>query len=269
MKPIGYMICETASSEPTKPHVLDVVNGRVVIEAILQDMNVRNRNGRYYSDKELVPQLTCPRTMELLNANGIPGEAGHPLAKDLARQQSIDPMRVSHFITKLWQDKNDIKGIVRAGRGEPGNIFHENVLDGVKVAFSLRALGTVVNTKNGAEVKNIKVITWDWVYYPSHARAYEQSICTESANFADEFLCKDPEAGIFAPFNTSQVTNFIKESSMNLKTIVESFEFMYKDIKVLNPRKVQLIDEEGTVVVVRLEDHISNQLMDYSSKFKY
>ena len=107
-KNIGYIICETASSEPTKPRVLDVVNSRVLIEAILQDLNIRNRNGRYYSHAELVPQLTCPRTMELLNANGMPGEAGHPVLKDLARQQSIDPMRVSHFITKLWTEKNDI-----------------------------------------------------------------------------------------------------------------------------------------------------------------
>lgn len=266
-RPIGYIICETASSEPAKPNIVGEVNNRVVIEAILQDMEIKNRNGRYYAKSELTPQLTCPKTIEYLNANGMPGEAGHPLSKDLARQQTIDPMRVSHFITKLWTNGNDIMGRVRAARGEAGNTFNDNILDGIKVAFSLRALGTVVNTKNGAEVRNIKVITWDWVYYPSHMRAYQQAIVTESAISSN--IVTDPHNGIFEPFNTTQVKNFITESSANFKTIVESFEFLYKDIRMINPRQVRLIDEEGTSIVVSLENHVANEIMDYCSKFTY
>lgn len=266
-QPIGYMICETAS-EPTKPHIVDMANGRVVIEAILQDMNVKNRNGRYYSDTELVPQLTCPRTLEFLEANGMPGEAGHPIVKDLGRQQTIDPLRVSHFITKLWRDGNDIKGRVRAARGEAGNIFNDNILDGIKVAFSLRALGTVMNTKNGAEVKNIKVITWDWVYYPSHKRAYQQTICTESALFGEQNICNSPENGIFEPFTNEKVIKCIKES-YNFNSILESFGSFYKDIKLISPNKVRLIDESGNMIITTLEDHVSNQIMNYCSGFKY
>jgi hypothetical protein len=263
---IGYMICEVASSEARKPVIVDRVNDRVVIEAILQDLNIKNRNGRYYSTEELIPQLTCERTMELLNANGIPGEAGHPLAKDLVRQQSIDPMRVSHYITKLWHDRNDIKGHVRAARGQAGDLFNDTVLDGIKMAFSLRALGTVVNTKNGAEVKNIKVITWDWVYYPSHKRAYQTGIVTESSIMNDE---QNGVTGLFTPFNTKQVINFIKESSCNFKTITESFEFLYKDITMIDPKHVQLVADSGEVVVCKLEDHVSNEIMSYCRGFKY
>lgn len=266
---IGYMICETASSEPQKPVIIDKVRDRVVIEAILQDLNIRNRNGRYYSTAELVPQLTCPRTMELLNAGGMPGEAGHPMEKDLSRQQTIDPMRISHWITKIWTEGNDIKGLVRAGRGIAGDTFNDNILDGIKVAFSLRALGTVTNTKNGAEVKNIKIITWDHVVYPSHTRAYQTKLVTESA-LNESVLYTPQDKGIFEPFNNTQVINFIKESSNNLKTVIESFELLYKSITVMPDKKsVRMVTESGDVFVCKLETHVSNEIMSYCRNFKY
>lgn len=266
-KPIGYMICETASSEPKKPVILDKTSDRVVIEAILQDLNVKNRNGRYYPREQMLPQLTCPRTKELLEAGGMPGEAGHPMEKDLTRQQTIDPMRISHYITKLWNEGDDIKGIVRAARGPAGDMFNDTILDGIKVAFSLRALGTVVNTKNGAEVHNPKIITFDYVVYPSHMRAYQQSIITENASLN---ITPTPPQGIFAPFNTQQVTNFIRESSTNFKTIVESFELLYRSIELSPDKKsVKLVSENGDIVVCALEQHITNEIMSYCKNFRY
>ena len=46
MSVIGYIICETASSEPAPAKIVKEVAGVPVIEAILQDMEVKNRNGR-------------------------------------------------------------------------------------------------------------------------------------------------------------------------------------------------------------------------------
>lgn len=264
---IGYIICETASTEPTKPVIIDAKNGRVVIETILQDMNIKNRNGRWYSDKELLPQLTCPRTNELINAGGLPGEAGHPMSKDLARQQTIDPTNVSHKILKLWADGNDIKGTVRAARGPMGDTFNDEILDGTLVAFSLRALGSVNNTARGAEVQNVKVITWDWVYYPSHMRAYQQKIVTEGADLGLGYE-KNPN-GIFLPFDNQQVVKYIKDSSKRLHETVEALEFLYENIVVLeNNRQVRLCDKDGNKLTINLESYICNELMDFAKNKK-
>lgn len=160
---IGYMICETASSEPTKPIIVGEKNNRVTIEATIQDMEVKNRNGRYYAKKQLEPELTSDRLQELINSGNMFGEAGHPMSKDIGRQQTIDPNNVSHKFTKIWADGNDIKAHIRGSANRIGEDFNAHILDDTKVSFSLRALGTVNNTSRGAEVENIKIITWDWV----------------------------------------------------------------------------------------------------------
>ena len=63
---IGYIICESY----TEPQQITInpktINNKVVAEGILQTADEKNRNGRYYSKEELFPQLTCPRTLELL-----------------------------------------------------------------------------------------------------------------------------------------------------------------------------------------------------------
>ena len=91
---IGYIITEAAPEEPTKTEIVDeIVCGsrkRVVGKGILQTGDEKNRNGRWYSTKtELAPQVVCPRTQELIQHGRLLGENGHPLSKDLARQQQI------------------------------------------------------------------------------------------------------------------------------------------------------------------------------------
>ena len=264
-KPIGYIICETASSEPAKPQILDVKSGRVRIEAVLQDMNVKNRNGRFYSDKVLKPQLTAERQAELLGANGLPGEAGHPMSKDLLRQQTIVNTNVSHFITKLWTEGDLIKANIRAAHGPVGDMFNAEVLEGLLTAYSLRALGSVVNTSRGAEVQNAKIITWDWVYYPSHKKAYQEKIITEGCtDFTENEKETAFDAGLFVPIMQEKVISYVKDSSQRLRECVESLEFLYESAQVINNGKqVKLVDKEGTQLVINLEQHIEETLMDY------
>lgn len=266
MNTIGYIICETASSEPTVPKIIQVTNDRANIDACIQDMNIKNRNNRYYSDSELVPQLTAPRTVELLKSNNLFGEAGHPTSSDIARQQTIDPKNLSHLFHKLWVDKNNIMANLSAANTRTGDDFNRLVLGGTKVSFSLRALGSVVNTPKGSEVKNIRIITWDWVVYPSHAKAYMDKIVTESATDTNLVLATN-ESGLLIPISNKSVTDYIKDQSKNIKSVIESFEFMYDNI-VLNEQgnMVKLYGKDGAILSVHLESHIQNEIMDYCNK---
>ena len=85
---IGYIICETASSEPQTPDIA-IVNGRVEFPACVQDVNVKNRNGRFYEDKELFPKLKDERLVELINTGNLFGECSHPISQELSRQPII------------------------------------------------------------------------------------------------------------------------------------------------------------------------------------
>ena len=91
---IGYIICETASVETPKSTIIKDTGRRVVAETILQDMNVKNRNGRYYDDKQMLPALKGERITELLKTGNLKGENGHPTDSSLTRQQTIDPKGV-------------------------------------------------------------------------------------------------------------------------------------------------------------------------------
>lgn len=268
MNTIGYIICETASTEPAVPKILKSENDRVNIEAVIQDMNIKNRNGRYYSDSELGPELKSPRLLELLKSRNLFGEAGHPTSTDIARQQTVDPKNLSHLFTKIWTDKNNIMANIQAASTRVGDDFNRLVLDKTKVSFSLRALGSVVNSAKGAEVKNIKIITWDWVIFPSHTSAYMTKMITESTD--STLILSTNENGLLLPITDNKVVSYIKDSSKNIKSVIESFEFLYDSI-TLNEQgnMVKLVGKDGNVLNIHLESHIQNEIMDYCNKKYY
>ena len=89
MKPkenIGYVVIETATTisdiQPAKIIKEDKRCNRVIAQGTLQEANEKNRNGRFYDSRDLFPQLTAPRTLELLNTGNLRAENGHPLSKE-------------------------------------------------------------------------------------------------------------------------------------------------------------------------------------------
>lgn len=270
---IGYIICESAPTEAKESVIIDRKNGKVVIETILQDADAKNRNGRFYASEELFPACKSARLTELMQNRSLLGEASHPTSTELARQQTIDLGRVSHEIMELKIDGNYIKGIVKGTPTKFGEEFNNFVLDGMKPAFSLRALGSVTNTKRGAEVRNISIITWDWVIYPSHKCAYMEKIVSESAimntsaTISESAAYTKNDKGIIVPITNSSVMNYIKLESANINTVLKSFDTLYESASLIeNGSKVQLMTNTGDIMVINLESYIQNEIMDYCNK---
>lgn len=288
---IGYIINE-ATFTPKREDVSQIGdnNGRALIETILQDGNVTNRNGRYYDIDDLKAEINAPRQQELISSGNMFGEAGHPMSKDISRQQVIDPRNMSHKIVKLWVDGNDVKAHVVGSATRVGEDFNNLVMSGTLPSFSLRALGTIKNTSKGAEVKNLKIITWDWVIYPSHKRAYMQKfvasddsetlkesgmVLNESGIYIPQSLDKNEEgnklfaeSGRICPITNKQVIDYIKSESQNIKNIQESFGSLFSDVELMeNGKNVRLVTESGQIIVVRLENHLRNQIMNYCSRY--
>lgn len=270
---ICSIIIETAPPEvddSIRAKVVGEDHGYLVVEAILQDLNKKNRNGRFYADKELVPQITCARTQELIKTGNMKGENGHPMSKDLVRQQTIDPNNVVCKFLKIWVDGDLIKAHVVGSPDGVGENFERSVRAGELPSFSMRSLGTVTNTSRGAEVRNIKLICWDRVIYPSHSVAYtcENGIYVldnkEIVAEGSKLYLDENDKGIIEPINQKQVIEYVKNQSKNLQTVKESLECYFDTIEIIDKgKKVILKESAGNTLVVNLEDYITNELMDY------
>lgn len=291
---IGYAILESAIPGFTETNIINQdKKGRVIAEARLQVADEVNRNGRMYPYNELIPQLTAPRTLELLEAGYFRAEMGHPISTDLARQQTIDDTRTCAQFLSLGHDGPIVKGTYRGTNNAFGQAINEDLLDGCKPAFSLRALGTVEKENGISVVRNLKMICYDLIIYPSHPRAYTQRIIgtvNESANLVEDagkktrlqnlyemnLAAKDieqmksiEESGILIPITNQGVIDLLKHDSKNIKSLKEMFDFAYTDMYLNEDgNKVTLKDKEGLTTVINLEQHIHNELMDYCEQQK-
>lgn len=270
---IGFVICETTSTAE-EVNIVGEKNNRVQIEAVAQTAEEKNRNGRIYLGKDLRSEINSDRTKELVATRNFFGEAGHPTSKDLVRQSTIDPTNLAHNMSKIWMEGDNVKIITEGAQGPMGEMFNDLVTTGTKPAFSLRALGSIENSAKGAVVKNLRLITYDFVIYPSHKKAYMEKLVTESASFGSpspqliekegSSLIAKPENEIFVPITNDKVINYIKQESANIKNVLNSIDTLYESTSVINGgRHVQLVSKTGDMLIVNLESYIQNEIFDY------
>lgn len=285
---IGYIICESDFGPNDVKIVPKTLNGKVIAEVILQTADEKNRNGRYYAEEELFPQLTAPRTVELLESGTLRAECGHPLSKDLQRQSTIDDTKTCARFLKLWTEGKNVMAWAVGTNSPLGIAFDLDLKEGCKPAWSLRALGSVEQTRRGAEVRNLRVITWDNVIYPSHPGAYTVGLVSESAlTEADkknhiqqliestEYSELREENDLYSniakvnPIINKDVISFIEQDSNNLKFVRECFDFAYSGIQTnKSGTKVILTTNEGDTMVINMESYIHNELMNYSKDYE-
>lgn len=274
---IGSIILEGATTvEDTVISDKKSLSGkpRVIAEGTLQDMDVENRNHRIYAHEDLIPEINGPRMKELIRAGYFRGELGHPLCDDLVRQQTIDPKLVCCQFTKIWTEGNKVKGQFKGTQNDYGDLFDNDLRDGCKPAFSLRALGSIENINGKAYVKGIKIITYDHVIYPSHKVAYTEKIVSESAtslNQMDEnqVIIHPNDPGTIITLKESDartVINRLQRESANLDKIVNTFDGIMDQITLVNENTVMMTSRFGEKIYVNLENHIENLIMDYSMR---
>lgn len=248
---------------------------RVIAEGTLQDMDVENRNRRIYAKADLIPEINGARMTELIKAKQFCGEYGHPLSDDLVRQQTIDPKLVCVRFNKVWVEDNLVKARFQGTNNDYGSYFDQDLRDGCKPAFSLRALGAIENVNGKAYVKGIKIITWDSVIYPSHKVAYTSNIVTESAMdgtplFENQIVVPNDDPGTIITLRESDaktVISRLQRESANMDLILNTFDGIYDKISLVNENTIMLTNAMGGKISVNLENHVQNLIMDYVSKY--
>ena len=278
---IGSIILEAASKMEDVIVGDDIKNGvkrRVIAEGTLQDLDVQNRNKRYYAKADIEKELKGPRWQELLSKKRAFGEAGHPLSDSLVRQQTIDPKFVSVRYLKTWIEGNRVKAQFKGANNEYGEMFDLDLREGCKPSFSLRALGNIENVDGKAYVKNVKIITFDECLYPSHAVAYTEKIISENAIEYE----KETKKKMY----TTEATNLINEmndcgrvihiggkealdtlnklqrESASIGAILETFEGIADEVKVVG-NKIRLRTAFGETMYLPLDKYVSNLITNY------
>jgi len=286
-KPVGYIICEETTSNIEFKVQAENKNGFVLAEGILQRGNKRNRNRRYYPTEELRRAINAPKQQELVKTGNFKGEAGHPLDKTLARQSKVDPQCEQVWYTKLWMEGDFVKGQFRGTNNDLGRSFNDDLKDGQLPSFSLRALGSLVNENGEMTVRNMQMVAYDRVYYPSHEEAYTQKILTtESAN--NKFMISEQaimnwkasernkevrslqESGqsveapnIVIPMTQQEVNSFLLTESSNLRQVINQFDIFYESMQY-DPitRSVHMTTRLGDSIHLSLEKAVNRQIMN-------
>ena len=257
---IGYVILEGSPvSVPDAKVISDGNEKRVIGEGILQTAEEENRNGRCYLHNDLLREINCDRTIELLKTKNLCAENGHPMDTSMVRQQTIDPNNTVARFLKIWMDGNNVKAHFKGTNNCKGEEFDQDLREGVLPSWCLRALGTLENIRGRNIVQNLRVITWDRVIYPSHPHAYTTGIVSESARMDNE-LSRMNENGKLIPITNESVISYIKSESANIKSLINQIDFMYESASIIDGNKVHLIAKNGDTFIVNLENHISNEI---------
>ena len=191
----------------------------VYIEGIFMQAEKPNRNGRIYGKG--IMEREVQKYQELINEKRSLGELGHP------PNPSINLNQVSHMITGLKFEGNDIYGKAKILDTPMGKIAKNFIEEGVRLGVSSRGLGSVKLNKEGVnEVQDdFHLATVDIVADPSAPDAFVQGIM-ESADWV-------LENGIWKAVQIEQAQNTIRKASkadLN-KVKLQVFEQFLRTIK--------------------------------------
>ena len=140
-------------------------SGNPLVEGILATVEVKNGNGRYYS-KELWDR-ELKKYNVLVKERRACGELDHP------DSQVINLKNVSHNISKLWWDGDNVMGSIELLPTPSGNILKALIGAGIKVGVSSRGMGSLKQVGEVLEVQDdFDLLCLDFVSTPSNPGSY-------------------------------------------------------------------------------------------------
>lgn len=142
-------------------------NGRLLVKGVLQRADAKNQNGRVYPKDILMREAAKYNDINIKERRAL-GELDHP------DSSIVNLNNVSHNITEMHWDGNDLCGTVEVLSTPSGNILKELFKCGIKLGISSRGLGSVKQLgESEVEVQNdFELIAFDFVSNPSTHGAF-------------------------------------------------------------------------------------------------
>lgn len=238
-------------------------DGRIylIFDTILQSFNVLNRNRReYILDNIWDCIMNDEEIQHNLKTNQWYGCIDHPAPMFQGQQLTMqyisnpDMKYTSHYIRNPRKNGNFLEATIQTdSSNEYGMNFAIKIIDGKIIpCFSARVFGSMKNQNNRPIVYVRKLITYDWVRYPSHREAMakiNQPVLESAA--ADAFKDNANVTIIFFP----ELARMAANSSKETEWLCESFGLSIDDvIGVTDTGNSVVINENGNTYVQPIRD---------------
>ena len=138
-------------------------NGKLVVKGVLQRADTRNQNGRVYP-KEILMREAKKYSSNFVTQKRAMGELDHP------ESSVVNLQNVSHNVTEMSWNGDDLVGTVEILTTPSGNILRELFKNGIKLGISSRGMGSVEPMQEGDGQKvgqDFELIAFDFVSNPS------------------------------------------------------------------------------------------------------
>lgn len=142
-------------------------NAPLVVTGILQKANERNQNGRYYP-KNILEREVENYKKNFVNERRAVGELDHP------NTSVVELKNVSHNITEVHWEGDNVVGTVEILTTPAGNILRELIKSNIRLGISSRGMGSVRDNRDGSKTveEDFELVAWDFVSNPSTRGAF-------------------------------------------------------------------------------------------------
>ena len=146
-------------------------DGKLVVKGVLQRADAKNQNGRVYP-MEILTREAKNYNDGFIKQKRALGELDHP------DSSVVNLQNVSHNITEMHFEGDNLVGTCEILTTPSGNILRELFKNGIKLGISSRGLGSVemVQEANGDQVSKVgddfELIAFDFVSNPSTHGAF-------------------------------------------------------------------------------------------------
>ena len=174
-------------------------NKSLTVKGIIQRAEAKNQNGRIYPKEILMREIKKYVAGPIRERRAL-GELDHP------ESSVINLQNVSHNVTRVTMDGDDVYGEVEILSTPAGNILKELFRNGITVGISSRGMGSVKeNHANGTvEVQDdFELLCFDFVSTPSTHGAYMQP--------AGRAIQELQEGKVVSEYKYANVNNIIRD----------------------------------------------------------
>ena len=145
-------------------------NGKLIVRGVLQRAEAQNQNGRIYP-REILMREAKKYAKEFIKQHRAMGELDHP------ESSVVNLANVSHNISEMHWEGDNLLGTVEVLGTPAGNILKELFKAGIKLGISSRGMGSVETVKEaGSEAQEVQpdfeLIAFDFVSNPSTHGAF-------------------------------------------------------------------------------------------------
>ena len=264
----GSMHCANNIKENSSNGVIGVE-----FDTILHTFGDINRNQRSYLSENVWENIAkSSRIQSELADNSWFGEMDHPMQKfknnplTPERLRSIDMDNRSHIIMNPRIVGDTLQAHIRTACGTDAGVGMAKEIIGnhMKPAFSCRAIANLKMYNNKPTVFIKSLITYDWVLFPSHARAHATttpSVFKESAE-----LNVDDSTDVIIPLK--EILELAGYKDINANIIMESFDLsMDNMVGIDKSRKHFMIRDNNNMLFINMRPETKKMVDEFFESF--